>query len=122
MTILSLTKPTDFRVVLSDARFFAHFTEFGLQTAGDFVRFDVYRWIDEIEPAIVEQLEDQKYLAIMGVAATTAAPSGIMNATTAFDGLFEYCPEQPGSSPYRCVSAARLTCASANHRFSLIRH
>jgi hypothetical protein len=121
MTIQSLPKPTDFRVALSDARFFAYFAEFGLQTAGNFVRFDVYRWIDEIEPAIVEQLQDDAFLAFNGIASMTAEPSGITNTSTAFEGVFEYCPERPSSSPYRCASAARVTCTSANHRFTLVR-
>jgi hypothetical protein len=120
-TILSQPKPTEFRVALGGARFVAPFDGFGLQTAGDFVRFYVYRYFDEVEPGIVEQLQNDTFLAITGVAATTAEPSGIANSTTAFEGVFEYCAGQPGGHAYRCASDARLTCTSANHRFTLVK-
>jgi Carboxypeptidase regulatory-like domain len=93
-TILSTPKPTDFRVTLSGGQFFSRYDSFGGQTAGDFVRFDVYRYIDEPEPAIVEQVQDGAYLAILGAAPTSAEPSGIVAITVPFDGSFDYCPGQ----------------------------
>lgn len=120
-TILSTPKPTDFQVTLSGGRFFPPYDSFGGQTAGGFVRFDVYRYLDEVEPAIVEQLQDAAYVAILGAAPTSAEPSGIVAITVPFDGLFDYCPGEVTANPYRCSSDRRVTCQSANHRLSLVR-
>jgi hypothetical protein len=100
-TVLTTPKPTDFGVVLSGSELVSPDDSFGAQTAGEFVRFDVYRYFDEPEPAIVEQLQGGGYLAILGSAPASAEPSGIVNITVPFDASFEYCPGQMTSNPYR---------------------
>jgi hypothetical protein len=119
-TVTPLAKPTDFMVTLSDAPFFAFYRTFGIQTAGEFVRLDVYRWIDEVEPAIVEEVEDA-HLAILGTAPMSVGASGIATITVPFDGSLEYCPGQPTSNPYLCPSDARVTCNSERHTLTLTR-
>ena len=122
-TMRTLPKPTEFAVALSDARFFSFYYEFGIQTAGDFVRFDIYRWIDEPEPAIVEIVRDTTYLALFGTAEMSAGSSGIASTTVPFEGTIEYCSRQTpltGSS-YRCDSTERAVCDSRRHTLTVVR-
>lgn len=120
-TILPLVKPTDFRVSISGGQFFRFYSEFGIQTAGTFVRFDVYRWIDEVEPGIVEQTHEQMFLAITGIAPMSVGAEGLTAITVPFEGTLEYCPSQPDGDVYRCADSARVTCFSGNHRLTAAR-
>jgi hypothetical protein len=122
-TMRALPKPTESAVTLSEARFFSYYYEFGIQTAGDFVRFDIFRWVDDPEPAIVEILGDTTYLALFGTAEMSAGPSGISNTTVPFEGTIEYCSRQTpltGSS-YRCESTERAGCDSRHHTLTVVR-
>ena len=116
-----LNKPTDFLVTLSGASFYMPYDSFGGQTAGEFVRFDVYRWIEVVEPAIVEQLHDNAVVAIQGTAPTSVTVPISATITAALEGSFEYCSDRLTGPVYQCPSAERVTCASANHQLRLTR-
>jgi hypothetical protein len=122
-TVRALTKPTDFAVALSDARFFSVYYEFGIQTAGTFVRFDIYRWVDALEPAIVEQIGNTTDLALFGTADMSAGSSGITAATVPFDGTIAYCSRQTPltGSVYQCDSTDRAACDSRLHTLTVVR-
>ena len=116
-TITPMTKPTDFNVAVSGGQLLPPYDRFGIQTAGDYVRFDVYRYFDFVEPAIVERISDTAVISILGTAensfSTLAAP-------VPFDGVIEFCPGQVTGSPPVCSTNA-LTCTSAHHRFTIAR-
>ena len=77
------------------------------------------------DPAIVEDLGGNAYLAFSGTAAATVANDGVIAITTAFDGWIEhvalpsalvgpwYVPQPPAIS--------KATCDSSNHRLTLTR-
>lgn len=130
-TVTPGSSATGFVLAATGASFLNGLTGFGIGVAGDSLGLWLHGGHD---PALVEQLAPNTYLAFSGVAAASVGSSPVSTISTAFDGWIDYCVmSKPMASGYNCgtsnitgepIPAAAVTythCQSPNHRLTLTR-
>lgn len=106
-------------VTFADSPFLTNYGSFLIGVAGDYLAFN----LEESEgPYLVEELAPNSYVAIGGLASTTANPAS-STISASLEGTIEYCELRSPMGPYySCIApVARARCVSNNHRLTLTR-
>jgi len=130
-TVVPASGPTSFVLAATGASFLNRLTGFDIGVAGNSLGLWLHGGHD---PALVEQLAPNTYLAFSGVGAASVGSSTLSTLSTAFDGWIDYCVmPKPMASGYNCgtsnitgepipgAAIAYAHCQSSNHRLILTR-
>ena len=107
---------TSFAATVTGASFARGLDNFTVGVSGDYVDLWLHGGHD---PALMEQLGPNTYLAISGNAAAAAGSAPLSNLSMPFDGWIEYSCA-PGAG-HACEGAVLRRCESSHHRLVLTR-
>lgn len=121
-TITPKPGASGFNVTATVPPFVNRFNAFEIGVAGDYLGIWLHGGHD---PALVEQIAPNRYVALSGVASASVGAGAASTITAPFDGWIEFCESNsPIPYPYDCRPASatqKVMCESKNHRLTLTR-